>query len=99
MLFSWFDAKEATDFGVALADTLVSKFPATEENRKKKTIAKQMHVIQVVLAKAQQFRLGAKLNFYKKAKLGNAFRWRLTDLGYDKDFVDELTKEVLLALN
>jgi hypothetical protein len=57
-----------------------------------------MHVIQVVLEKAKQFRLSNKLNIYKKAKLGNAFRWTLTDLGYDSTLIDELTKELMLAL-
>jgi hypothetical protein len=35
---------------------------------------------------------------YKKAKLANAFQWRLFDLGYDKRIVEELTKELLRSL-
>lgn len=38
------------------------------------------------------------LNFYKKAKLGNAFKWAMLEKGYDAEYVDLLTKEVILAL-
>jgi hypothetical protein len=47
---------------------------------------------------AKQFGQTHKLNIYKKAKLGNAFKWILLEKGYDAQFVDELTKEVILAL-
>jgi hypothetical protein len=45
-----------------------------------------------------QFGQTHSLNIYKKAKLGNAFKWGLLEKGYDEKFVDELTKEVILAL-
>jgi hypothetical protein len=37
-------------------------------------------------------------SFYKKAKFGNAFKWKLLEAGYEPDFADELTKELLIHL-
>ncbi|NJK42488.1 MAG: hypothetical protein HC937_01785 [Aquincola sp.] len=34
-----------------------------------------------------------------KAKLGNAFRWELTELGYRKDFVELATEAVIVYLS
>jgi hypothetical protein len=46
----------------------------------------------------QQFSASHQLNMYKKAKLANAFQWKLFDLGYDKSIVQELTKDLLRYL-
>jgi hypothetical protein len=39
-----------------------------------------------------------KLGVYKKAKLANVFKWKLTDLGYSKPFVERATKEIATRL-
>ncbi|HEX8961574.1 MAG TPA: hypothetical protein VF801_01115 [Rhodocyclaceae bacterium] len=66
--------------------------PATEE----KPLRKATEVVAKLRMQAQTFRFGHKLNIYKKAKLANAFQWKLFDLGYHKKVVEELTKELLL---
>ncbi len=99
MLFKWFDAREATEFGIAIADFFakrvpVDSIPATEE----KPLRRVGEVVGKIQMQAQSFRLGHKLNVYKKAKLANAFQWKLFDLGYNKRIVEELTKELLRHL-
>ena len=39
-----------------------------------------------------------KLGIYKKAKLANVFKWKLSELGYSADFVDRATKELATRL-
>jgi len=46
----------------------------------------------------QQFKKDRRLNVYKKAKLGNAFKWSLRDAGYDVDYVNELTEWLMLRV-
>jgi hypothetical protein len=46
--------------------------------------------------KIQQFKINHKLNIYKKAQLGNAFKWKLLEANYDQTLVDELTKVLML---
>jgi hypothetical protein len=39
-----------------------------------------------------------KLNVYKKAKLGNVFKWKLKELGYSTEFSERATKEIITRL-
>jgi len=39
-----------------------------------------------------------RLGIYKKAKLANVFKWKLSELGYSADFVDRATKELATRL-
>ena len=38
-----------------------------------------------------EFKAAHKLNIYKKAQLGNAFKWTLKEAGYQASDVDALT--------
>ena len=44
---------------------------------------------------AARFRDEKALGLYKKAKLGNVFRWKLKDLGYSDAFVDKATNAIV----
>lgn len=99
MLFKWFDANDAIQFGLSMAEFFAQRvppesIPATE----KKSLQKVAKVVSRLHVQAKTFRLNHKLNVFKKAKLANAFQWRLFDLGYDKTIIEELTKELLRHL-
>ncbi len=96
MIFDWFDARAASEFGITLADFIAQRIPLNSD--KQKSGKKQQEIFQKAAAQITQFKSKNKLNVYTKAKLGNAFKWKLLDLGYDKALVDELTKELLVAL-
>lgn len=99
MLFAWFDAREANEFGLSLAEFFAQRIPPESiPSTEKKPLRKAGEVISKLHAQVQQFRASHKLNMYKKAKLANAFQWKLFDLGYDKLIVQELTKELLRYL-
>lgn len=99
MAFSWFDAREASEFGTAAADFLAERVaieicmgaPSGSKEDKKR-----MEALAKLYARVEVFKIGHRLNFYKKAKLGNAFKWRLLDLGYPIEFVNQLTREILV---
>lgn len=93
MIFSWFDAREAKEFGVSLAHFLMARIPLGGSGT---SIAKKQEVLKKVFQQMMRFRLEHKLNVYKKAQLGNAFKWTLKEAGYDSEFVDQLTKELML---
>jgi hypothetical protein len=44
------------------------------------------------------FKRQGKLNTFKKAQLGNAFRWGLIDAGFDKSYADKLTQWLMLQV-
>ncbi len=108
MLKNWFDAKEAQEFGKNLAVKFSATYPMLDRQKESvsgnkvalraKVQDKQQKVLGRLTSDVRQFGKTHSLNLYKKAKLGNAFKWGLLELGYDAEFVDQLAKEVILAL-
>ena len=99
MLLNWFNAKEAKQFGLSMAEFFAQRvppesIPATE----KKPLQRAAEVVNKLHVQAQNFRASNKLNMYKKSALANEFQWKLFDLGYDKRIVEELTRELLRYL-
>lgn len=98
-MLSWLDAREETLFGNHLAEYYDREVKKIDSRYTRKHKDKQGKLLASIINQARQYRLSHKLNIYKKAKLGNAFKWKLSDLGYDQEFIDILAKEVLLALS
>lgn len=95
-MFSWFDAREAQQFGISLAEFFIQRIPLETPSKKSKSMAKKQEVLDKMFLQIQLFKMKHKLNIYKKAKLGNAFKWKLLDANYDPALVDELTKVLML---
>lgn len=98
MIFDWLDAKADVQFGIRLADGCADRLRqiATSSDKKRNDRLSKLIVElrKQVLVHASQRRL----NFYRKARFGNAFRWRLKDEGFDPEIVESLVKELLLTL-
>jgi hypothetical protein len=98
MVLSWFDAREAKEFGNSLAHFFMERLPLESDSRKNKSMNRKQEVLDKMFQQIMRFKLEHKLNIYKKAQLGNRFKWALKDAGYDPVFVDQLTKTVMLHL-
>lgn len=98
MPIKWFDATEAERFGQSLAQHFIKNIPAAPGKQKIKNMTGQLQAVEQMYSKIEQFKLNNSLNIYKKAKLGRAFKDELTAAGYKPDFVDQITKGVLLKL-
>ena len=97
-MLKWLDAKEEQAFGKTLAEFYIERVPFESPFSEKKFATKTQEVLKKVDLQVQQFRSGRALNVYKKAKLGNAFKWSLRDAGYDTEYVDGLTEWLMLRL-
>jgi hypothetical protein len=95
-MLKWLDAKEEQGFGRLLARFYIERVPFESPFSKKKFAAKTQDTLKKMDLQIQQFKSGRALNVYKKAKLGNAFKWALRDAGYDSEYVDELTEWLML---
>ena len=98
MILGWFNAKEAVAFGQSLAEFYDMQSKAILKAGDRKAAEKQQKLASQVLTKVQQFRAMHKLNAYQKAQFGNAFKWKLRDLGHDSQLVDSMTKDLMIAL-
>ena len=90
-MFSWFDATDAKEFGADLARFYVERIPADSGVNEKKFASKTKEVLDKMALKVEKFKEANTLNTYKKAQLGNAFKWALRDSGYDTAYIDRLT--------
>ncbi len=96
MVLSWFDAKEAKEFGKSLAQFYIDQIPVGMTGGDKKTLIRKKEALDKLFNKMAHFKREHKLNIYKKAQLGNAFKWSLEEAGYDPKYVDQLTKELMV---
>jgi hypothetical protein len=93
------DTKELDEFATGLANDLARRFPPASESRTDRGAQHQIKVILEGLSvRAVRYQQEHKLGIYKKAKLGNVFRWKLAELGFSKDFVERATKEIVTRL-
>jgi hypothetical protein len=95
-MFSWFDAHEAQQFGTTLAEFFIERIPAEVSGGNNKSMEKKREVVQKMLQQIEIYKINNKINLYKKAKLANAFKWKLLDAKYPTEFVDELTTTLLV---
>ena len=95
----FWDNSEIEEFATNLANDLARRFPPTSEARKDVGAQHQVRVIlEGLSARAIRFKNERRLGIYRKAKLGNVFKWRLIELGYSKPFAERATREVITRL-
>src|SRR6476620_25520 len=98
-LFGLVDTSGLEEFATALATDLGRRFPPASEARTDPGAKHQIKVIFEGLgARAVRYHVEHKLGVYKKAKLGNVFKWKLKELGYSDQFAEMATKEIVTRL-
>jgi len=98
-LFGLINTQELEEFAGVLASDLGRRFPPASEARTDPGAKYQLKVILEGLgARAVRYHRDHKLNVYRKAKLGNVFKWKLKELGYSDAFSEQATKEIITRL-
>ena len=98
-IFGLLDTKDLEEFATGLAIDLGRRFPPASEARTDPGVAHQIKVIlEGLTARAVRYHEQNKLGVYKKAKLANVFKWKLTELGYSDEFVERATKQIVTRL-
>lgn len=89
-MLDWFNAKPAENFGTSLAKFFMEKMPKGQPLSEHKVASKTEFVLSKMEFQILEFKRNEKLNFYKRAKLANAFKWTLKDADYDAVFAEKL---------
>jgi hypothetical protein len=99
-MFSSASGKEVDEFAKSLARELAERWPPVtgESNQRKVSQKKLVNTLERIYNKASGFKNEHKLGVYKKARLGNTFRWELQELGYDKQFVETVTQQFVVYI-
>ena len=98
-IFGTVSSREVDEFAKGLARELSEQCPPRGHPAHSSVTPKKLaSVLEQIGGKAQSYRQQHKLGLYKKARLGNTFRWELANLGYDKNFVEEATQRLILHI-
>lgn len=98
MLFNRSRSRDIEQFATELAREFSRVYSVADAKSERNTVKKLAHAIDAACERAAAFQKENKLGVYGKAKLGTSFKWELKELGYDNEFVDEFTRNVLLRL-
>jgi tetratricopeptide (TPR) repeat protein len=100
MIRNWFDSREATEIGIALADQYAQQRDSTAVPHGAKTAkGEPRDPLQDILDRAGREMRTLRLNFYKRAKFANSFKWRLLEKGVGRDIADRVTEKLVLHLS
>jgi tetratricopeptide (TPR) repeat protein len=98
MILEWFDASEAGKIGAELADQF-APLHAARARMHESASTKQGNDLLVILQRADREVRALRLNFYKKAKFANSFKWRLIENGIEPSIADSVTQSLILHLS
>jgi len=88
-------------FALQLAEKIERQFPPKSEPQLgKKGVQRRLEgVLNPILDDLVSFQKQHQLGWIGKARVGNAFRWALTEKGYSKEFVEALTEGVVRTIS
>lgn len=98
-MIDWFNSREAAQIGASLADAFSRPSSPTTTPRGKNVPANHSNALTDLLRRADREVRSLGLNFYKKAKFANSFKWRLIENGVARDVADEVTESLVLHLS
>jgi tetratricopeptide (TPR) repeat protein len=97
MILTWLNGREAANIGAALADEFAPRTEAdvTGGQPDKRSSGS----MEQLLRRADSEVRPLQLNFYKKAKFANSFKWRLIENGVAKEIADKVTQSLIVHLS
>jgi tetratricopeptide (TPR) repeat protein len=96
MNLAWLDGREAAEIGVALAEEFTRADSAVTLGSPQSSASGSMEQL---LRRVDSDVRPLHLNFYKKAKFANSFKWRLIENGVARETADEVTQSLVLHLS
>lgn len=100
-MFNIFSGKEIDEFAKLLAESVSKRYPPALETAEQKRISvnRVTKILEDTFQKAVEYNLRNKLGVYKKARLGNTFRWELKERGYSEKFVEIATEGLIVYIS
>jgi hypothetical protein len=92
-------SREVEDFATTLVQEFARRCPAGAPRDTPQRAAAMARAVDDACDKASGFRRAKGLGFLGKAKFGTAFKLQMVEQGYAEDFVDELTRRLLIAMS
>lgn len=99
-LFGPVSGKQIDEFAKNLAQELAKRYPAALDKGSERRISQKRltTILEDTFNRAIEFKQQHKLGVYRKARLGNTFRWELEELGYSKKFIELATEGLIVYI-
>ena len=96
--FKLFSPSKIDEFAKSLAQDIAKRYPPAIANNPQQMVSQKRltDILEETFAKAAAFQSENRLGWYKKAKLGNEFRWELKEMGYDEKFIEMATEGLIV---
>jgi tetratricopeptide (TPR) repeat protein len=94
MILRWLDGREAAEIGASMADEFAPASVALGS-----TPGRPPRSLEQLLERVDRELRPLQLNFYKKAKFANSFKWRLIENGVERGIADAVTQSLVLHLS
>ncbi len=99
MALNFLNASAAVAIGSSLADQFIPQAsPEAAKRAKKARPGEAEDELRKFVQRIDNDARPLRLNFYKRAKLANSFKWKLLQNGVKPEFVNELTRMLLVRL-
>jgi len=97
-MLEFFSTRKVTQFAKSLALDVAKRYPPAIANNPAQMVSQKRlsGILEEAFTRAAEFNRENKLGWYKKAKLGNEFRWELKEMGFDKKFIDVATEGLIV---
>ena len=98
MILEFFSTRKVNEFAKSLAQDVAKRYPPAIANNPAQMVSQKRlsGILEEAFTRAVEFNRENKLGWYKKAKLGNEFRWELKEMGYDEKFIDMATEGLIV---
>jgi Flp pilus assembly protein TadD len=96
-MIDWFNSRKAAEIGAALADEFAPR--SAPELTRPSLHGSASSSLERLLLRADCEVRSLQLNFYKKAKFANSFKWRLIENGVAREIADGVTQSLVLHLS
>ena len=99
-LFGSVSGKQIDEFARTLARELAKRYPpALDKGSERRISQKRLStILEDTFNSAVDFNKQHKLGVYKKARLGNTFRWELQEMGYSGKFIEVATEGLVVYI-
>lgn len=91
-------SREIEDFAIALAREFAGRFPPDAGRDDAQATARLARTIDEICERAASFQRREQLGMFRRAKFGTAFKLELKHAGFPPEFVDSLTRRLLLVM-
>lgn len=99
MIFNWFNASEAEQFGLSIAKLFAERVqPSSLPTNDKKSLSKASQATAKILERVAIFRKTTKLNTFQKAKFAKTVQSELLTRGFDPQVVQDLVNLLVRSI-